>query len=67
MNAAHTAYPPVPAQRVINRLGILSGKAHFTPPSLMQELLEKEGVVVENDTVTHFDQLFWDPAIELGL
>lgn len=67
MNAAHTAYPPVPAQRVINRLGILSGKAHFTPPSLMQELLEKDGVTVENDTVKDFDKLFWDPATELGL
>ncbi len=67
MNAAHTVYPPVPAQRVINRLGILSGKAHFTPPSLMQELLEKDGVVVENDTVKDFDKLLWDPAVELGL
>ena len=67
MNAAHTAYPPVPAQRVINRLGILSGKAHFTPPSLMQELLEKEGIVVENNTVKDFNKLFWNPAVELGL
>ncbi len=67
LNAAHTAIPPVPAQRVINRLGILSGKAHFNPPSLMQELLEKEGVVVENDAVKDFDKLFWDPAVELGL
>ncbi len=67
MNAAHTAYPPVPAQRVINRLGILSGKAHFTPPSLMQELLEKEGIAVENDTVKDFSKLFWDPDVELDL
>ena len=67
LNTAHTAYPPVPAQRVINRLGMLSGKAHFNPPSLMQELLEKEGTVVEDDKVKDFNKLFWDPAVELGL
>ena len=67
MNASHTAQPPVPAQRVVNRLGMLSGKAHFDPPTFMQEALEKEGVVVENDAVKDFDKRFWDPAIELGL
>ncbi len=67
MNASHTAYPSVPAQRVVNRLGILSGKAHFDPPSYMQELLEKEGVMIENDTVTDFDTIFWNPAVELDL
>ncbi len=67
MNATHTISPPVPAQRVVNRLGILSGKAHFNPPSLMQELLEKEGIVIENNTVQDFDKKFWDPSIELSL
>ena len=67
MNAAHTAVPKVPAQRVVNRLGMLSGKAHFHPPSLMQELLEKEGVTVENDRIKDFDTRFWNPATELGL
>lgn len=67
MNASHVAYPPVPAQRVVNRAGILSGKAHFNPPSFMQEALEKEGVVIENDTVKDFDKLFWNPATELHL
>ena len=55
----------VPAHRVVNRKGELSGRHHFTPPSLMQTLLEKEGVIVENDCVKAFKQLFWHPA-ELG-
>ena len=67
MNASDTAPFEVPAQRVVNRKGLLSGKAHFNPPSLMQELLEEEGVVVEDDAVKDFDQLFWDPAAELKL
>ncbi len=67
MNACHTALPPVPAQRVVNRMGILSGKAHFSPPSLMEELLAKEGIIVIDDKVQNFDALFWDPGVELGL
>lgn len=55
----------VPAHRVVNRKGELSGRHHFTPPSLMQTLLEKEGVEVENDIVKGFKQRFWHP-IELG-
>ncbi|MDB5193375.1 MAG: hypothetical protein JWQ96_2938 [Segetibacter sp.] len=65
MNASFTMKPKVPAQRVINRNGMLSGKIHFGTPTLMQELLEKEGIKVENDTVVDFKNLFWDPAIEL--
>ncbi len=65
MNSSFTVMPKVPAQRVINRNGMLSGKAHFATPTLMEELLEKDGVKVENDMVTHFDRIFWDPAIEL--
>lgn len=56
------ATPPVPAHRVVNRLGILSGKHHFATPTLMQDLLEQEGVRVKNDTVVDFKKLFWDPA-----
>lgn len=67
MNAAHTAKPKVPAQRVVNRLGILSGKHHFGTPTLMEELLKKDGVDVKNDTVVDFKKRFWDPAEELGL
>ena len=55
----------VPAHRVVNRKGELSGRNHWSPPSLMQELLENEGVKVENDKVMEFEELFWDPAAEL--
>lgn len=65
MNASHAAITPVPAQRVVNRNGMLTGKHHFATPTLMQELLEKEGVQVEKDTVVDFKKRFWDPAKEL--
>ncbi len=55
----------VPAHRVVNRKGELSGRHHFSPPSLMQELLEQEGVAVENDRVCNFDALFWSPSEDL--
>lgn len=67
MNAAHMVKPKVPAHRVVNRNGMLSGKMHFATPTLMQELLEKEKVVVKKDTIQDFDKLFWDPAKEIGL
>lgn len=67
MNGAHNATPKVPAQRVVNRNGMLTGKAHFATPTLMEELLLKEKVKVENDTVVNFEKLFWDPAKELAL
>lgn len=66
MNAAHSM-PDVPAQRVVNRLGLLTGKHHFATPTRMQELLEADGVAVENDRVKDFDQVFWDPEKELGI
>lgn len=67
MNAAHTANPKVPAQRVVNRNGMLSGKHHFSTPTQMEELLNKDGVTVKNDTVQNFKKIFWDPTEELGL
>ena len=67
MNAAHVALPKVPAHRVVNRNGMLTGKMHFSTPTLMEELLKKEKIAVENDTVVNFEQLFWDPAIHLSL
>ena len=67
MNASHSSNEPIPAQRVVNRLGMLSGKSHFQGPNLMQELLESEGVKVENNQVVDFENLFWDPMIELGI
>jgi len=60
-------HPPVPAHRVVNRQGLLTGKHHFESPSRMQELLEAEGIAVLNDQVQHFKKLFWDPALELDL
>ena len=67
MNAAHTANPTVPAHRVLNRNGLLTGKFHFETPDKMQNLLENEGIKVENDGVKYFKSLFWNPAIELEL
>lgn len=67
MNAAHTTFPPVPAQRVVNRNGLLTGKFHFGSEDMMQQLLENEGIKVENDKVVDFKNIFWDPAIELEL
>lgn len=66
MNAAH-ALPDVPAHRVVNRVGVLSGKNHFAHPSRMQELLEKEGVQIQEDQVINFREKFWDPEKELSL
>ena len=67
MNNAHAMKPKVPAHRVINRQGLLTGKMHFSHPDAMQELLEKEGIQVKDDIVQDFKKLFWDPSIELGL
>ncbi len=67
MNYSHTQAPPVPAHRVVNRVGILTGKHHFGSLTAMQEALEAEGIQVVNDRVQDFDRLFWDPAQELVL
>lgn len=67
MNACHHAKPKVPAHRVVNRNGMLTGKHHFSPPEKMEQLLKKEGVKVADDQVVDFDKLFWDPAKELIL
>lgn len=67
MNNAHTVRPSVPAHRVVNRIGMLTGKHHFTTPTRMQELLAKEGVLVKDDQVVEFEQRFWDPAAHLAL
>lgn len=67
MNGAGRVRPKVPAHRVVNRNGMLSGKMHFNYPERMQELLEKEGIKVANDKVQDFEKRFWDPVKELGL
>jgi methylated-DNA-protein-cysteine methyltransferase-like protein len=64
MNGAHEAGSNIPAHRVVNRAGMLTGKVHFGSPDRMQELLEMEGISVKEDKVVDFDKLFWDPAHE---
>ncbi len=66
MNASHKLLD-VPAHRVVNRNGLLTGKMHFVPPSKMQELLEKEGIIVIEDQIQNFKNLVWDPMVELSL
>ena len=65
MNASHND-PEVPAHRVVNQKGLLTGKHHFEGTNLMQQLLENEGVVVKNNQIVDFDKHFWDPSKELG-
>jgi methylated-DNA-protein-cysteine methyltransferase-like protein len=67
LNSAHRVKPKVPAHRVVNRNGLLTGKHHFETPFLMQELLEKEKIKVKDDKVVDFRKLYWDPSIELAL
>jgi len=66
MNGAGKVTPKVPAHRVVNRNGMLSGKHHFDTPDQMEALLKKEGIKVRHDTIIDFKKLFWDPAEELG-
>ena len=67
MNQCHTHPDFVPAHRVVNRNGLLTGKHHFEGRNLMQELLENEGAKIKNDRIVNFGDLFWDPVLELGL
>ena len=67
MNSSHTAIPSVPAQRVVNRNGLLTGKAHFNSKYSMEQMLKNDGVKVEDDKVLRFKELFWDPMIELNI
>lgn len=64
MNASHSQ-PDIPAHRVVNRKGLLTGKHHFGGTHLMEQLLMEEGVAIQNDAVLHFDQHYWDPQSEL--
>lgn len=66
MNAAHSL-PEVPAHRVVNRNGLLTGKHHFGSPNLMQQLLESEGLEIENDQIKNFKNHFWDPSKHLTM
>jgi len=67
MNGSGKIKPKIPAHRVVNRNGMLSGKHHFDNPDQMELLLKKEGIKVKNDTIVDFEKFFWDPATELGM
>ena len=67
MNQSHTSTPYIPAHRVVNRVGLLTGKHHFDGSELMQELLENEGAIIQNNRIINFEEMFWDPMEELGL
>ncbi|WP_299676503.1 MGMT family protein [uncultured Dokdonia sp.] len=60
-------YPDVPAHRVVNRVGILTGKMHFGSSNAMAQMLAEEGIQVEDDQVVNFKKIFWDPVVELGM
>jgi methylated-DNA-protein-cysteine methyltransferase-like protein len=66
MNAAHSL-DDVPAHRVVNRIGMLSGAAHFSTLTEMQELLEEEGIVVKENQIVDFKTHYWDPQLELRI
>ena len=64
MNASHNL-ADVPAHRVVNKVGLLTGKHHFFGSNLMKDLLESEGIEIVDNQVNRFDSLYWDPSIEL--
>jgi len=68
MNNSFNIKPKVPAHRVVNRVGLLTGKFHFRKgPDEMQKLLEKEGLTIKDDQIQNFESVFWDPVIELSI
>ena len=66
MNSSHARVTGLPAHRVVNRNGLLTGKHHFGTPRIMQQLLESEGIEIREDLVIRFPELFWDPKKELN-
>ncbi|MEO5911348.1 MAG: MGMT family protein [Pelobium sp.] len=67
MNGAVNANPSIPAHRVVNRNGLLTGKFHFDSPTKMQDLLAAEGIIVKDDKIINFKEHYWDPNTELDL
>ena len=67
MNQSHTSAEYIPAHRVVNRNGLLTGKHHFEGTNLMQEMLENEGALIREDRILNMQEMFWDPVQELGL
>jgi methylated-DNA-protein-cysteine methyltransferase related protein len=66
LNASHSSQDYIPAHRVVNRNGLLTGKHHFGNSTLMRQLLENEGLIIEDDKILNFREKFWDPMTELG-
>ena len=64
MNAAHNL-EDVPAHRVVNRKGLLTGKHHFDGTNLMQQLLESEGIIIKNNQIINFEEVFWEPEMKV--
>lgn len=67
MNASHSHSEFVPAHRVVNRNGLLTGKHHFDTPGAMKELLENEGIKLKGDQILNYKKHFWDPSVELEM
>ncbi len=66
MNSSHHSTANIPAHRVVNRNGVLTGKHHFGGPEIMKQLLESEGIIIVNDQIIDFEKHFWNPATELN-
>ncbi len=67
MNTCNSHKEYIPAHRVVNRNGLLTGKHHFDSPNAMKELLENEGLILDGDQILNFQERFWDPIKELDL
>ncbi|MBL6875162.1 MAG: MGMT family protein [Chitinophagales bacterium] len=67
MNNSHVVEPQVPAHRVVNRKGLLTGRHHFSPPELMEKLLSEEGIIIRNQQIQNFDKHFWEPIEEIRI
>jgi methylated-DNA-protein-cysteine methyltransferase-like protein len=65
LNVSHTNLEFIPAHRVVNRNGLLTGKYHFGNSTTMAQLLQNEGIIIENDRIINFEEKFWDPGKEL--
>jgi methylated-DNA-protein-cysteine methyltransferase related protein len=65
LNVSHSNRGFIPAHRVVNRKGLLTGKHHFGNSTTMAQLLENEGIIIENDKIMNFEEKFWDPALEI--
>jgi methylated-DNA-protein-cysteine methyltransferase related protein len=66
LNGCHNISDPIPAHRVVNRNGLLTGKRHFGNSTTMEQLLKNEGMIIEDDVIVNFREKFWDPLSELG-